>query len=139
MTTLTQIRDGLATRLATISGLRAHATLPDTINVPAAIVRPERRDFSLSMGSAPSAANSITFIVTVLAAASANGMTEGQDALDAYLDDSGASSIKAAIEGDRTLAGIVTTTRVIRWFDYDTYDAGDIEYIGCKFEVEVWP
>jgi hypothetical protein len=139
MSTVTQIRDALATRLATISGLRAHATHPDTINAPAAVVRPDRRDFSLSMGSAPGAANSIAFVVTLYAASAENGLERGQAALDAYLDDSGSSSIKAAIEGDRTLGGTVTTCRVVRWYDYDTYEAGGIEYVACRFEVEAWP
>lgn len=136
---LATIRAGLATRLATISGLNVHAVHQDTINTPAAVVRPERRDFALSMGSAPSAANSILFVVTLYAASAENGLATGQAILDGYLDDSGSASVRAAIEADRTLGGEVTTLRVVRWYDYDTYEAGGIEYVACRFEVEVWP
>lgn len=133
------IRDGLKTRLATISGLRAHDVWPDTVNTPAAIVRPDRREFALSMGSSPAAANALYFVVTLYAASTENGLARAQEAADAYLDDSGASSIKAAIETDKTLSGTATTCRVVRWYDYDTYQVGDIEYLGVRFEVEVWP
>ena len=40
MAELAAVRDGLKTRLATILGLRAHDVWPDTINAPAALVRP---------------------------------------------------------------------------------------------------
>ena len=133
------IRTGLQARLATIIGLNVYAVHPDTITVPAAVVRPDQRMFSLSMGSAPSAANTIVFVVTLYAAAAQNGLALGQQTLDAYLDDSGASSVKAAIEAEPTLGGTVTTCRVVRWYDYDTYSAADIEYVACRFEVEVWP
>ena len=49
MTTVSTIRTGLATNLATITGLRTSATMPDAINPPVAIVVPEGITFDSAM------------------------------------------------------------------------------------------
>ena len=38
MATIAELRDGLATNLATISGLRTGATIPENVNPPFAII-----------------------------------------------------------------------------------------------------
>ncbi len=128
------IRDGLKTRLETISGLRAYDVWPDTMNIPAAIVRPVNMDYYNTL------TNVATLMVEIhlLAASIQNGLAKAQDILDTYLDATGTKSIKAAIEGDKTLGGTVTTCHVNRWFDYNSYEVNGIEYLGCKLEVEIW-
>jgi hypothetical protein len=40
MATVSELRTGIATNLATIAGLRTAATVPDQINPPIAVVMP---------------------------------------------------------------------------------------------------
>lgn len=137
MATVNDIRVGLARRLATITGLRAHGTWPDTVNTPAAIVKPMTRDFHVTMGD-PSGAP-VQFEIVVVGAPLQNGIERGQAVLDRYIDESDGGSIRAAIEADKTLGGLVTTTTVVRWRDYGSLDVNRIEYAGLVFDVEVWP
>ncbi len=134
MASLSAIRTGLKTRLATITGLKAHDVWPDTVNCPAALVRPTSWDYRQSIGDN----NRITFEVVVLAASLQNGLARAQEQLDPFLDDVGKSSIKAALEGDKTLSSSATTLNVVRATDYGSLVVGDIEYMGARFEVEVW-
>ena len=133
MATLSQVRDGLKTRLATISGLRAHDTWPDTVNPPAALVRPTSGGFGESYG------NGTRFDFEIVLVLQLGTLRQAQDALDAYLDSSGSSSIVAAIEGDRTLDGYADTLAVTGWRDYGGLEIGTVTYLGCKFDCQVWP
>lgn len=135
MASLSSLRDGIKTRLATISGLRAYDTWPDQPNVPAAIVKPLRWDYRQAIGGV----NRVTFEIIILAAGyDASTIGRAQEKLDAYLDDTGSNSVKAAIEADKTLSGSASTLQVPGWTDYGVLDANGIEYMGAKLEVEVW-
>lgn len=133
MATLGQVRDGLQTRLATISGLRTHATWPDTVNPPAALVRPLGSTFDQRYGNGTVIHFEIVLVLQL------GTLRTAQDALDAYLDPSGASSIVAAIEGDRTLGGYADTLAVLGWHDYGGLEIGTVAYLGVKFDCDVWP
>lgn len=135
MADYSDIRTRLKTRLATISGLRVYATVPDKPELPAAIIRPLRMDYQQSMGSG--GANRVPFEIVLLVSLGA-GNERAQDLLDAYLDESGASSIKAAIEGDKTLAGTVHTLHVAGWRDYGMIDWAGVTFLGVRIDVEVW-
>lgn len=132
---LSGIRSGIQTRLKTITALakRAHALWPDQITCPAALVKPLALEFSQSFAQA----TLVTFEVILLAAPAQAGFERGQTALDDYLDETGASSIKAAIEGDLTLGGTVDWVHVARWRDYGIVDVNGVEYWGVTFDVEV--
>lgn len=81
----------------------------------------------------------IAFEVILLAAPIARaGLDRAQDALDAYLDDTTTSSVKVAVENDGTLGGIVTAAEVAGWRDYGSLEVGDVEYLGVKFDLQVW-
>lgn len=132
--TLAQIRSGLDTRLATISGLNHSATWPNQINVPMAFVKPDTGGPILNV-------NGIrlkTFEILVCAASFTTGLADAQAALDAYLDDAGTNSIMAAIDGDHTLGGVVTSVTT-EWNSYGMIMIGDVEYFGAKILVTVWP
>lgn len=135
--TVTQIRSGLAARLNTISGVRASASWPDTLNLPAAIVKPTSGQYHQAMGSP--GYSQITFEIVFLAASTQLGLKRGQEALDPYLDASGSQSLKAALEGDLTLGGFAQTLIVTGWSNYGSFAVGEIEYIGAQLTVEVWP
>jgi hypothetical protein len=130
------IRDRLKTRLVTISGLRVYATVPDKPEMPAAIIRPLRLDYQQSMGGALGA-NRVPFEIILLTPLSASN-ERSQATLDAYLDNSGTYSLKAAIEGDKTLGGTVHTLHVSGWRDYGPIEWVGITYLGVRVDVEVW-
>lgn len=101
--TLTDIRDGLVTRLQTISGLRVYSSQMDSIQeYPCAVVILDKLDYVIAVGGYSFQGQ---FRVAML---TDSGIT--QDAytqLDAYLDPSGSQSVSAAILGDDTLGGAV--------------------------------
>lgn len=104
MATVQEIRDGLKVRLATIDGLRAHAGMPPDINSPAAVVFRRTTDFDSSTDS-----DDLTMGITMFVSLATEG---AQEKLDAYLAGEGASSVRAAIDGDPTLGGVVDWCRV---------------------------
>ena len=83
--------------------------------MPAAIIRPLRMDYQQSMGSGRR--EPVPFEIILLTPLSASN-ERSQALLDAYLDKSGTYSLKAAIEGDKTLGGTVDTLHVAGWRDY---------------------
>ena len=60
---------------------------------------------------------------------------QAQKNLDAYCATTGSSSIKAAIEGDKTLGGSVFDCRVTEMRNYGQIPVGDVTYLGCEFVV----
>ena len=63
MATMTELRAGLATRLATISGLRESATIPDNPTPPQAVVFPETIPYDTAFGRG---SDDYTFSVLVI-------------------------------------------------------------------------
>jgi hypothetical protein len=126
------IRDGLKTRLATVPGLRAHDVVPDVMNPPAAIVQLEDISFDATMGRG---SDRLTFTVTLFVSNAWN--RTAQDNLDAYLAGEGASSIKAAIEADETLASVVSFAWVMGVRNYGDFEFAGQSYYGAEFVIEV--
>ncbi len=136
MSSLSNIRDGIKTRLQTITALanRAYDTWPDQILTPCAIVKPISWEYRQAMGNV----NKLLFEIVIVAASVQPGLERAQDALDAYLEDDSATSIKKALEGGKTLSGYATTLQVPGWRDYGSIEIGGIEYLGAVVDVEVW-
>lgn len=132
MPTVAAIRDGLKTRLETISGLRAYDTVPGAPNLPCAIVMPDGIAYDTTCGRG---ADTYAFLITVLVSDADSGLA--QDALDGYCNGTGATSIKTAIEGEQTLGGLVSYARVVALRDYGTVKAGGVDYLGGVFMLEV--
>lgn len=101
------MRQALANNIATISGLRVSYFIPDNPNPPQAIVAPPTIRYDQSFGRG---LDEYSFQVIVFATR-ADERT-GQDLIDSYCAPVGAGSIKAAIESDRTLGGLVADLRV---------------------------
>jgi hypothetical protein len=127
------VRDNMKTRLETVSGLRVLDTLPDSANIPTngalAVVGmlDMTYDFTLNRGF-DSATLSILVIVGRMSESAA------QDRLDGYLQSSGATSIKTAIEADKTLGGAVQTLRVTQAVS-GTITVANIDYLSYRYEV----
>jgi hypothetical protein len=126
------VRDGLKTRLQTISGLRAYDLIPDTVVPPAAVVG--QLDFTFDIDNARGLDQAQVDVLVIVQRFSER---TGQDKLDAYLAGSGASSIKAAIEGDRTLGGAVQTLRVTG-AEAGTYDSQGVTFLSYRYRLTLW-
>ena len=127
-----QVRDGLKTRLQTITGLRAYDLIPDTVVPPCAVVG--QLDFTFDIDNARGLDQAQVDVLVIVQRFSERA---GQDKLDGYLAGSGASSIKAAIEGDRTLGGTVNTLRVTG-AEAGTYDSQGVTFLSYRYRITIW-
>jgi hypothetical protein len=126
------VMTGLVARLSTISGLRVFDSPPDSLTVPAAIVGfpdPLVYDSTMARGS-----DQATFPIHVLVGAVSDRASG--DALVLYMNGTGASSVKVAIEGDVTLGGAAQSTRVTD-VKAQTMAVGAIEYLAASFSIDV--
>jgi len=125
------IRQALATNLATISGLRTAAEVPDLPNPPIAIValRSVTYDQAFNKGMV-----NYNFAVTVIVGRAAE--REAQRRLDAYIS-TGASSVKSAVESDSTLGGNAYDCRVVSMDSVGSLNISDTTYLAADFTVTV--
>lgn len=124
------IREGIATNLAAIPGLRTSAFVPDNPTPPIAIVIPTRVEFDSSFARG---LDQFTFEVMVIAARASE--RNAQSTLDSYCNVTGASSVKVAIESDQTLGGTVMDCRVTEMSSYGSLAIGEVQYLQATFTV----
>jgi len=124
------VMDASGTRLQTITGLRVADYPSDAANPPQAIVSlPETVEFDAVMGrGADRAVIPITVLVGKVSDRAA------RDALALYVSGSGASSVKAAVDGDLGLGASARVTGAT--ISVVTIQA--VDYLGASFEVEVF-
>lgn len=130
MSSIDGMRKGLATNLATISGLRNSDYWRDSPRPPIAMVLPETVDYDLN---ANRGADTFTFLVSVLVGRADDRAAQAN--ADQYIV--GENSVKKAIESDRTLGGAANTCRVTRMGSYGQVSIGEVIYLELQFEVEV--
>lgn len=132
MTSLEDIRKGLAQNLSAIPNLQTSPYLLGTPTPPAAEVVPGAIDYDLAMGRGLDRWR-LTVRVFV-------GLTTDRGAqvrLDRMIASAGPQSVKQALEADCSLNGTVDDLRVVNCSGYRQY--GDQQPIlGCEFEVEVY-
>ncbi|CAB4157227.1 hypothetical protein UFOVP688_9 [uncultured Caudovirales phage] len=133
MASISSIRTGLATRLATITGLRTAATIPDNPNPPIAIVIPDSINFDDTFHRGM---DTLNFKILVIVGR-ADERT-AQNSIDGFCATSGSSSVKAAIEGDKTLGGTAYDCRVTTMSNYGSVLIGEVTYLSCEFIVVVY-
>lgn len=127
-----QVRDALKTRLQTIAGLRVYEVIPEPITPPCAVVG--QLDFTFDIDNARGLDQANVDIYVIVQRFSERA---GQDKLDGYLAGTGATSIKAAIEGDRTLGGTCQTLRVIG-AESGTYDSQSVTFLSYRYRLTIW-
>ena len=127
-----QVRDGLKTRLQTISGLRCYDLIPDQINPPTAIVG--QLDFTFDIDNARGLDLANVDVIVIVQRFSERA---GQNRLDAYLAGSGAGSIKAAIEGDKTLNGACQTLRVTS-AESGSYESNGQIFLSYRYRITIY-
>jgi hypothetical protein len=133
MASITDLRAGLATRLATISGLRTTTETPDTISPPIAIVNVQNVNYDRTFMRG---LDEYTFVITVIVGRV--GERSAQRLLDSYVSPVAPSSVKLAIELDRTLGGKCDTLRVTDMRNYGSLVIGEITYLAAEFNVVVF-
>ena len=132
MATIAELRDGLATNLATISGLRTGATIPENVNPPFAIIGFDSSEFDVTMRRG---LDMFAFTVTVVVSR-ADGRN-AQNLLDVYCAPTGTTSIKTAIESDRTLSGRCFDLVLSDMSNYGSVIIGDNTYLTSEFTCAV--
>jgi hypothetical protein len=127
-----QVRDGLKTRLQTITGLRVYDLIPEPVTPPCAVVGQLDLTFDIDNARGLDQANVDIYVIVQRFSERA-----GQDKLDAYLAGSGSSSIKTAIEGDRTLGGTVNTLRVTS-AESGQYESQGNLFLSYRYRLTIW-
>lgn len=133
MASIAQIRTGLATNLATISGLRTSAIVPDDFNPPLAVVIPSTIEYDTAFRRGLD-----TYEFRVLAIVARASERNAQANLDAYCQSTGSTSIKTALESNRTLSGVIKDLRVTQMRNYGPADIGGVTYLTAEFVVSVY-
>lgn len=138
LATLAQIRAGLNTRLATITGLQTYAYRPGVPTAPCAFVNGVRDvEYHQTMQT-----GLVTWPMSVwVLVSAAPPSAEAQADLDEYISPTGTNSIKTAIEGGvtgQTLSGIVADVVVESCSGESILVLEDGAYFGAEFLVRVW-
>lgn len=133
MADISAMRSGLATNLATISGLRASAEIPDNPSPPIGIINLDTIDYD---GAFNGGLTTYNFVVTVIVGRAAERTMQRK--LDAYAQPTGSQSVKVAIESDRTLGGEVYDLRVERSNVVGSITINDQIYLAAEFTVTVF-
>lgn len=133
MTTMGGIRSGIAANLATITGLRTTATVPESVSPPIAVVIPGSVTFDRSFKRGLD-----EYELTVLVIACRADARTAQNTLDAYCEPTGSTSVKTAIESDRTLGGTIQDLRVTSMRNYGPAEIGGTVYMTAEFVVQVF-
>lgn len=129
---IADIRDGIVTNLATISGLRTSVDIPDNPSPPIAFVGLESVQYDQSFQRGLTEYN---FTVTVLVGRVSE--RSAQRKLDEYISN-GARSIKLAIESDKTLGGDAYDVRVSELRNVGTVSLEQVIYLAADFAVTVY-
>jgi len=130
MASISELRIGIKTNLATINGLRVSDYQPDNINPPVAIVFPVSLNYDETFHRGM---QTYTFAVQVIVGKVSE--RSGQSAIDSYCSSTGANSIKLAIESDKTLAGKAFDLRVTDMRNYGELTVGEVNYLSAEFVV----
>lgn len=135
MSSVSAIADGLKARLATISGLRAYSYQPEQLNPPFAypVLNGVTYHQTMGMGNAVTQFDWSVYVVVgrwVDRVAVVN--------LDNFLSPTGASSIRAALEGDLTLGGACADLIVASSANITALEQDDAEYLQISFSLTIY-
>jgi hypothetical protein len=126
------LRTGLAANLATITGLRTSLDIPDNPSPPIAIVQFLRAEYHQDFRNGMT---EYTFAVQVVVGR-ADERT-AQRSLDAYCSSDSSSSVRKAIESNRTLSGNAFDCVVTEMSSYGSVLINDTTYLAAEFAVRV--
>lgn len=130
MADITAMRNAIATNLATISGLRTSAEIPDNPSPPIAIVSLDNIDYDQAFKQGLTIYN---FTVMVIVGRAAE--REAQRRLNTYCATDG---VKSAIESERSLNGTSYDCRVTGVTSIGSLQLNDQTYLAADFSVAVY-
>jgi len=132
--TVTELKNGIKTRLETITNLRAYAQQPDQVNPSVGGIAWPTLESITYHGAMR--AGLVTHVFTVSVIVGRVAERTAQNLMDTYLSyDNG---IRAAIEADTTLGGYAKTLIVEEASNITTVDANDTTYLTVDFRVVVY-
>jgi hypothetical protein len=132
MASISELRQGLATNLQTISGLRVVDTLPDLVNPPMAMIGLTKVNYNQQNQRSMA---EYTFQVTVVVGRVSE--RTAQATLDVLVAP-GSGSVKYAIESDRSLGGKAYEVFVPELSAYGAVSINGIDYLSAEFSVQVY-
>lgn len=131
--TISEVKTALATKLGTISGLRAYAYQPDNPNFPCAIPTLNSIEYHGAMG-----AGLVTYQFTISVIVGRVSERSSEAKLNEYGAYSGASSVRQVLEADGTLGGVVDDTIVVSATNITSISIGDTDYLMLDFTATVY-
>jgi hypothetical protein len=132
VSSISELRAGIATNLKTIRGLRVVETLPDVVNPPMAMIGLSKVAYNQQNQRSMSL---YTFQVTVVVGRVSE--RTAQKALDVLVAP-GVGSIKYAIEVERTLGGKAFDVFVSDLSNIGAVNVNGIDYFSAEFSVQVY-
>ncbi len=130
--TAQEIADELAVRVATVPGVHAFAYVPDNVTPPTAAVTPVGVTFHNASGD-----GGVFHEFTIQLVVSRSVERAAQKLLNDFISYSGSRSVRAAVEGDRTLDSTVADVVVDGASNIGVVRQGDAEYLAVDFNVRV--
>jgi hypothetical protein len=131
--TISQVGDGLKARLATITGLRTYSYQPEQLLPPVGYVTLNNISYhGAFQGGNQEMEWSVIIVVGRWTDREANAR------LDDYATYSGAKSVRAAIEADKTLGGVCDTLIVQSSSAISSLEQADAEFLTIEFTVTVY-
>lgn len=131
---IADVRAALKESLASIPELEI-SSLRDNVNPPCAIVYPDSPClFDVTFDGEQRPRFCVLILVPYV------DTDDAQEQMDIYLSDEGESSVKAAIEEDSTLGGVVDDLHVTELRSYGVISMfdGGTRYLSGELVVEVW-
>lgn len=137
MATSASIRAGLASNLSAITDCQTSAYVLANPTVPVLYIKPDPEEgvvYDASMGRGHDVWR---FLITGYVGNPSD--IGAQKNLDEWVDSSGATSVKAAVESDRTLGGVADFVRVVDCTGYSEYAVAGLNHtvLGAVWTVEV--
>jgi len=130
--TVSQVADGLKARLATVSGLRTFSYQPEQVNPPVAFPVLESVEYHRAF-----AGGDVQMRWTVIVIVGRYLDRVAHTNLDGFLSYDGATSLRAAIEGDRTLGAVAKTLVLDSGMSIGSLSIAEAEYLQVSFSVLV--
>lgn len=130
--TVSQVANGLKDRLATVTGLRTFSYQPEQVNPPVAFPVLESVEYHGAMRG-----GNVRMRWTVIVVVGRYLDRVAHANLDGYLSYDGATSLRAAVEGDRTLGGVAQTLILDSSMSIGSLAIAEAEYLQVSFSVLV--
>jgi len=128
------IGTGIKTLIDTIAGLRVYAPneIPDSLELPCALILPGESLYATAYDKS----YDLTFRI-IICVAKQDTPSAFNKILD-YIDTTGAFSVWAVLDADRTLSASCHTSKLLRNLGVGSTAWGGIVYLSTEFELTVW-